>query len=136
MLHPALEAHHSAYKGRTICITGGAGFIGSHIADTLVECGATVRILDDFSNGRESNLAGAASAAKVVRGSICDDAALDAAIAGAEIVFHQAAMGSVPRSIEIPAIYHEANVTGTMRVLEASLRHGVRRVVYGPLNRG
>ena len=83
MLHRALEAHQSAYAGRTVCVTGGAGFIGSHIADTLVECGATVRILDDFSNGRESNLAGAASAAKVVRGSICDDAALDAAIAGA-----------------------------------------------------
>ena len=130
MLHPALEIHHSAYAGRTVCVTGGAGFIGSHIADTLVECGATVRILDDFSNGRESNLAGAASAAKVVRGSICDDAALDAAFAGAEIVFHQAAMGSVPRSIEIPALYHEVNVTGTIRVLEAARRYGIRRVVY------
>jgi nucleoside-diphosphate-sugar epimerase len=130
MLHPALEAHHSAYKGRTICITGGAGFIGSHIADTLVECGANVRILDDFSNGRESNLQGPASAAKVIRGSICDEAVLNAAFAGAEIVFHQAAMGSVPRSIEIPALYHEINVTGTMRVLEAARRHGVRRLVY------
>lgn len=64
MLHSALTAHHPAYAGRTVCVTGGAGFIGSHIADTLVECGATVRILDDFSNGRESNLAGAASAAR------------------------------------------------------------------------
>jgi nucleoside-diphosphate-sugar epimerase len=130
MLHPALQTHHSAYAGRTICVTGGAGFIGSHIADTLVECGANVRILDDFSNGRESNLQGPASAAKVFRGSICDDAVLNAAFAGAEIVFHQAAMGSVPRSIEIPALYHEINVTGTMRVLEAARRHGVRRLVY------
>jgi nucleoside-diphosphate-sugar epimerase len=130
MLHHALESHCSAYAGRTVCITGGAGFIGSHIADTLVECGAKVRILDDFSNGRESNLQGRASSAKVIRGSICDDAVLNAAFAGAEIVFHQAAMGSVPRSIEIPALYHEVNVTGTMRVLEAARLHGVRRVVY------
>jgi NAD(P)-dependent dehydrogenase (short-subunit alcohol dehydrogenase family) len=101
MLHPALEAHHSAYKGRTICITGGAGFIGSHIADTLVECGATVRILDDFSNGRESNLQGPASAAKVIRGSICDDAVLNAAFAGAEIVFHQAAMDSLQGAVRL-----------------------------------
>jgi UDP-glucose 4-epimerase len=111
-------------------VTGGAGFIGSHLADALVECGASVRVLDDFSNGRETNLRAAAAAATVVRGSILDDAALDAAIAGADVVFHQAAMGSVPRSLEMPAKYHENNVTGTMRVLEAVRRHGVRRFVY------
>ena len=89
-----------------------------------------MRVLDNFSNGRESNLRAAAAAAAVVRGSILDDAALDAAIAGAEIVFHHAAMGSVPRSLELPTEYHENNVTGTMRVLEAVRRHGVRRFVY------
>ncbi len=113
-----------------MCVTGGAGFIGSHLADALVECGATVRVLDDFSNGRESNLRAAATASTVFRGSILDDAALDAAVGGAEVVFHQAALGSVPRSIERPGAYHDANVTGTMRVLEAVRRHGVRRFVY------
>jgi UDP-glucose 4-epimerase len=118
------------YKGRIVCVTGGAGFIGSHLSDALVECGAKVRIVDDFSNGLDSNLAGMASAAQMFRGSICDDSILDRAFAGAEVVFHQAAVGSVPRSVEIPAAYHEVNVGGTLRVLEAARRQGVRRVVY------
>lgn len=113
-----------------MCVTGGAGFIGSHLADVLVTVGATVRVLDDFSNGRASNLTGAASAAKMVEGSICDPAAVDAALAGTEVVFHLAAMGSVPRSIDIPTRYHEVNVGGTMQLLESARRHGVRRVVY------
>jgi UDP-glucose 4-epimerase len=122
--------HRANFLGRAVCVTGGAGFIGSHLCDALVECGANVRIVDDFSNGRESNLSGPSSAAEVFRGSICDDSVLDRAFAGAEIVFHQAALGSVPRSIEIPALYHEVNVGGTLRVLEAARRHGVRRIVY------
>lgn len=130
MLDPALQSHAAAYRGRAVCVTGGAGFIGSHLADFLCEAGARVTVLDDFSNGLESNIAGAARAATLVRGSITDDAALDRALAGAELVFHQAAMGSVPRSVEIPAEYHETNVTGTLRLLQAARRHGVRRVVY------
>lgn len=130
MLDPALEVHRTHYRGRRVCVTGGAGFIGSHLADALVECGAQVRIIDNFSNGREENLRGPAAAAELVRGSIVDAAALDAAFAGCEVVFHQAAMGSVPRSVEIPEQYHENNVTGTVRVLEAARRAGVRRVVY------
>ena len=111
-------------------MTGGAGFIGSHLSDALVELGAKVRIVDDLSNGREANLAGPARAAAFERGSILDDAALDRAFAGADTVFHQAALGSVPRSIEVPALYHQVNVDGTLRVLEAARRHGVRRIVY------
>jgi nucleoside-diphosphate-sugar epimerase len=122
--------HQARFFGRTVCVTGGAGFIGSHLSDALIECGAKVRIVDDFSNGRESNLSGPASAAEVFRGSICDDAVLDRAFKGAEVVFHQAALGSVPRSVETPVIYHEVNVGGTLRVLEAARRHGVRRIVY------
>jgi UDP-glucose 4-epimerase len=113
-----------------VAVTGGAGFIGSHLADALVSLGARVSILDDLSNGRESNLAGAASGARFVRGSILDAGALDEALAGAELVFHQAARGSVPQSIEAPLDYLETNVAGTMRVMEACRRHGVRRVVY------
>jgi UDP-glucose 4-epimerase len=116
--------------GKPVLVTGGAGFIGSHLADRLVASGARVTILDDLSDGREENLAGTASAARLVRGSVCDDAAVEAATEGAEIVFHLAAMGSVPRSLEMPARYEEVNVNGTLRVLEASRRLGVRRVVY------
>lgn len=124
------DRHVASFKDRVVCVTGGAGFIGSHLSDALVECGAKVRIVDDFSNGRESNLSGSASAGEVFRGSICDDSVLDRAFAGAEVVFHQAALGSVPRSVEMPAFYHDVNVGGTLRVLEAARRHGVRRVVY------
>jgi UDP-glucose 4-epimerase len=130
MLHAVLEQHRAAFAGRTVCVTGGAGFIGSHLSDALVELGAKVRIVDDLSNGREANLAGPARAAAFERGSILDDAVLDRAFAGADTVFHQAALGSVPRSIEVPVLYHQVNVDGTLRVLEAARRHGVRRVVY------
>jgi UDP-glucose 4-epimerase len=125
-----LKRYEQAYRDRVVCVTGGAGFIGSHLADALVECGARVRIVDDFSNGRESNLHGRASEAEVFRGSVCDDAVIDAACAGAEVVFHQAAIGSVPRSVELPGVYHQVNVGGTLSVLEAARRQGVRRVVY------
>lgn len=129
-MHPAFQVHGAALSGRSVCVTGGAGFIGSHLADALVSLGARVRVIDDFANGRESNLAGPAAGAELVRGSVLDGPALDRAVAGAEVVFHQAALGSVPRSIEMPARYHEVNAGGTLRVLEAARRHGVRRVVY------
>lgn len=98
--------------------------------DCLVRGGAVVTVLDDFSNGLEANLIGPASAARLVRGSICDPSALALAIEGAEVVFHLAAIGSVPRSLEMPERYSEVNVTGTMRVLQAARAAGVRRVVY------
>jgi UDP-glucose 4-epimerase len=118
------------FVGQAVLVTGGAGFIGSHLVDRLVKLGASVAVIDDFSNGRDANLSGAGSAARVVRGSICDDAALSEAMNGAEVVFHLAAMGSVPRSLEMPARYEEVNVGGTLRVLEMARRHGVRRIVY------
>lgn len=116
--------------GKRALVTGGAGFIGSHLADYLVADGAEVTILDDFSNGLESNLVGLASTARLLRGSICDSNALAIATEGVEFVFHLAAMGSVPRSLEMPERYEEVNVTGTMRVLQAARAAGVRRVVY------
>jgi UDP-glucose 4-epimerase len=111
-------------------VTGGAGFIGSHLADALAALGARVRIVDDLSNGLEANLSGAAAAAEFVRGSILDAGVLDRAFAGVDTVFHHAALGSVPRSIEMPEQYERVNVEGTLRVLEAARRAGVRRVVY------
>ena len=111
-------------------MTGGAGFIGSHLVDALCALGAEVVALDDLSNGRRANLAGAGARARFVEGSIASQAALDDALAGADVVFHLAAKGSVPQSIEFPREYHEVNVGGTLGVLEACRRLGVRRVVY------
>lgn len=111
-------------------VTGGAGFIGSSIARALVARGADVRVLDNFSSGKRDNLVGLEDRARVVEGSILDDRALDEALAGVEVVFHEAAIPSVPRSVAEPVANHEANATGTVKVLEAARRNGVRRVVY------
>jgi nucleoside-diphosphate-sugar epimerase len=124
-----MTAVHTWSRVRAL-VTGGAGFIGSHLSDRLVESGAHVTILDDFSNGRESNLVGPARAARIVRGSICDPSAVALAMEGADVVFHLAAMGSVPRSLEMPERYQEVNVAGTLQVLQAARGAGVRRVVY------
>ena len=101
-----------------MAVTGGAGFIGSHLADALVALGADVTLLDDLSNGRAANLAGDAGRARFVRGSILDAAALDEALAGAELVFHQAARGSVPQSIEAPLDYLETNYEDIQRDMD------------------
>ncbi len=82
-----------------------------------MSAGAIVIIFDDFFNGCDANLSGSASVGRVVRGSICDSEALASAMKGAEVVFHLAAMGSVPRSLEVPDRYQEVNVTGSLRVL-------------------
>ena len=120
----------AAYAGRRVCVTGGAGFIGSHLCDALVGAGADVCVIDDLSNGLTTNLDGVAGSVRFVRGSILDDEPLDAALAGADIVFHQAAVASVPRSVKEPGLSFETNATGTVRVLDAAHRAGVLRVVY------
>lgn len=117
-------------NGQRVCVTGGAGFIGSHVVDTLVERGADVSVIDDFSNGREVNLSAVASRVRVFAGSILDETALDAAMGGARVVFHLAALGSVPASVENPRLYQAVNADGTVAVLQAARRHGVKRVVY------
>ncbi len=111
-------------------VTGGAGFIGSHIAQTLLEQGQEVRVFDDFSSGRESNLAVLKGRAEVVRGDVRDLAAVRAAVAGVEVVFHQAAVASVAQSVADPLGSLEVNVTGTQHVLLAARDAGARRVVY------
>jgi UDP-glucose 4-epimerase len=107
-------------------VTGGAGFIGSNLADALIERGDEVRILDDLSTGRVENLPGDAD---LYEGSITDVDLLRAAMDGVEVVFHQAALGSVARSVEDPLTSDEANTHGTLAVLDAARRLGVRRVV-------
>jgi UDP-N-acetylglucosamine 4-epimerase len=119
-------------------VTGGAGFIGSHLVEVLLRHGQEVRVLDDFSTGREENLEAvrrevgrdAAARLLVVRGDIRDPDACAGALRGAELVLHQAALGSVPRSIAHPIATHEVNVTGFLRVLDAARAEGVRRVVF------
>ena len=108
-------------------VTGGAGFIGSNLAERLLTDGHEVHVLDDLSTGHRRNLP-----AKAVfhQASILDDAALRKAMQGAEVVFHQAALGSVPRSVADPVTSHEVNLTGTLRVLEAARHLGVRKVVF------
>lgn len=109
-------------------VTGGAGFIGSNLARALVARGDEVRVLDDLSTGRESNLEGVDC--EFVRGDLRDAAAVDGAVAGCGRVFHLGALPSVPRSIADPVRSNEVNVLGTLNVLEASRRHGVARVVF------
>jgi len=118
------------YRGLPVCVTGGAGFIGSHLVDALVERGAQVSVIDDLSNGRIENLSRHAGRVRFVQGSILDERALREAIGSARVVFHEAALGSVPMSVEQPALFHEVNATGTLRVLEEARRAGVKRVVY------
>jgi len=110
-------------------VTGGAGFIGSNITEALVRRGDRVRVLDDFSTGRRENLAGLAGV-EVVEGDLRDPRAVSRAVAGVEGVFHQAALRSVPRSVDDPLSSNEVNVTGTLVLLLACREAKVRRVVY------
>lgn len=111
-------------------VTGGAGFIGSHITDELVRRGHSVAVLDDFSTGQEANLAGARGKVELVRGSITDPAALAAACRGADYVIHLAARTSVPRSVKDPVETNRVNIDGTLSVLVAACDAGVKRVVF------
>jgi len=111
-------------------VTGGAGFIGSHIVARLVARGARVRVVDNFSTGTESNLFAVRDDIELVRGDLCDPEVCGKAVEGIDIVFHLAALASVPASLLDPWACHAANVNGTMRLLEACARAKVRRVVY------
>ena len=111
-------------------VTGGAGFIGSHIVDALLARGDRVRVLDNFSTGRRENLAHVAGDIELIEGDLRDRDAVCRAVRGMEYVLHQAALPSVPRSIKDPLSTHEVNVTGTVNILTAAREAGVRRVVY------
>ena len=120
---------------RVFVVTGGAGFIGSHLVERLLRDhpDARIRILDNFSTGSAKNLPFAPAAAErleTVRGDIRDLATVERVAAGAEVIFHQAAMRSVPRSVADPLGANDHNVNGTLNVLEAARRAGVKRVVY------
>ena len=111
-------------------VTGGAGFIGSHIASALAASGARVRIIDDLSTGFSENIEEIGGDVDFIQGSVADEAALKRAIEGAELVFHEAAIPSVPRSVENPRQTHIASVDSTFSLLLAARENNVRRIVY------
>lgn len=124
----------SFYEGRSVCVTGGAGFIGGHLVDTLHSLGSTITVIDDLSSSNLDHLgellAMEPERVSFVHGSILEDAAVRDAVRGSSIVFHLAAIGSVPRSIEEPERTWQVNATGTLRVLQAAKATGAERVVY------
>ncbi len=133
-----LPEHHDAslrraYAGRTVCVTGGAGFIGSHLVDRLLDLGASVAVIDDLSNATAEHttalLEANADRFRFTYASILDPDAVDEAVAGSQSVLHLAAIGSVPRSVAEPERTWAVNATGTLRVLEAARRHGCETFV-------
>lgn len=111
-------------------VTGGAGFIGSHIATALVERGERVRVFDNLSTGKRSNLSHLDGKIELVEGDLQDRAAVERALDGVDIVFHQAALASVPRSVAAPLDTNAACVTGTVNLLDAARQAKVKRLVY------
>ncbi len=121
-------------SGARVLITGGAGFIGSHITERLLEMGANVVVYDKFDKyyeGKEANLtrASASSAFKLVRGDILDSSTLDSALAGVDVVIHEAGQAGVGYSVQDPLNTNNVNVVGTLNVLWLSKTHSVKRVV-------
>jgi UDP-glucose 4-epimerase len=112
-----------------VLVTGGGGFIGSHLVDHLLVSGYTVRVLDNFSTGRRSNLRHVQAEIKLIEGDLRDAEVVARAARGVELIFHQGALPSVPRSISDPRTSNAVNVDGTLNVLLAARDAGVRRVV-------
>ena len=127
------QLHGSHFDRTRVLVTGGAGFIGSHITEALLQLGATVVVLDDLSGGDEGNFdtfRPTGDRLHFVRGTILDQNLVNDCVRGCKYVFHLAALGSVPGSIDQPRKYHDVNVTGTVNVLEASRAAGVQRVMF------
>ncbi|HWB20471.1 MAG TPA: NAD-dependent epimerase/dehydratase family protein [Phycisphaerales bacterium] len=124
---PELRRH---YEDRTVCVTGGAGFIGSHLVDALVALNARVTVVDDLSNGREANLEAVRSRVRFIHASILDTVAMTIALERASTIFHLAAIASVPRSVAEPELYFTVNAVGTLRVLEAARLKKIPAFIY------
>lgn len=125
-----IRGNNMADQLSTCLVTGGAGFIGSHIATRLVERGCTVRVLDNLSTGHLKNLQHLNDRIEFIQGDVSDESIVRKAVSGVDTVFHQAALPSVPISVKDPVATHTACVTGSMHVLNESRLAGVRRVVY------
>ncbi|WP_164102801.1 SDR family oxidoreductase [Candidatus Laterigemmans baculatus] len=124
-----MDAAFNVLRGTRCLVTGGAGFIGSHIATHLVRGGASVRVLDNLSTGFARNLQAVADDLEFIEGDAADADLVDRCSEGVDYVFHQAAMASVPRSMREPALCHAWCATSTVNVLQAAASSGVRRVV-------
>ena len=117
-------------------VTGGAGFIGSHIVERLLKDGHCVVVLDNFSSGKEENLSFinnyplSAKRYTLIKGDICDFSTCLKACEGIEVVFHQAALRSVPKSLDNPVAYNEVNINGTLNMLEAARQQKIKRFIY------
>ncbi|MBU1912762.1 MAG: GDP-mannose 4,6-dehydratase, partial [Candidatus Omnitrophica bacterium] len=110
-------------------VTGGAGFIGSHIVDTLVGNGDKVKVIDDFSSGQMENLSGVLNKIELIKGDIRNKDLVAKAVEGVDYVLHQAALRSVPKSLANPELYNDVNINGTLNILTASRNAKVKRVV-------
>lgn len=128
------DLHSDRFENTRALVTGGAGFIGSHLSEALIDLGASVVVIDDLSGGDVENFdtykGRAGDRLSFVEGSILDTGLLAKLTDGCDYVFHQAALGSVPRSVELPVLYNEVNTTGTLNVLEAARAAGVKRVMF------
>ncbi|MFH1478618.1 MAG: SDR family oxidoreductase [Candidatus Omnitrophota bacterium] len=111
-------------------VTGGAGFIGSHIVDALIKDNNDVVVIDDFSSGREENLEAVRNKIELIRGDIRDKGLVKKAVKGVDYVLHQAALRSVPKSLGNPHIYNDVNINGTLNILEEARGAKVKRVVF------
>ncbi len=122
------KLHGDTFENRRVLVTGGAGFIGSHLAYVLNELGAQVTVLDDLVGLGDP--AALPTEVEFHHGSILDTSLLERCTVGREFVFHQAALGSVPASVKSPRAFYDANCTGTVNVLEAAREAGVKRVMF------
>jgi len=110
-------------------VTGGAGFIGSNLAQALLQRGDRVRVVDNFSTGKRENLSEIKNEVELIEGDLRDPAVCSRSVEGVEVVYHQAALGSVPRSVDDPLATHQSNVTATVNLLLAARDKGVPRLV-------
>jgi nucleoside-diphosphate-sugar epimerase len=120
----------SSLKEKTVLVTGGAGFIGSHITDRLVKEGAKVKVLDNLVSGTKDNLKSSLDKITFIQKDLRDDKALDESLSGVDLICHQAALRSVPKSVNNPLEYNDVNVTGTLKLFLKAKEKGIKRIAF------